>query len=674
MKHRKRKKLINDEGFRWAARSPELQIPFSRICNSGVASVSICNAKKGGGNILQDFGYDYDIFANLAARKDNLRNLEERFTYDRLNRLTDIWLNNAPTGHMAYDALGRMTDKQADGQQVFASAQHDYIGPDGQLRPHAISGAQVQGNPFPTEQLDIDYTMFDKAKSLRQYDENGILLGQIEYQYGFDQQRRRIVEKYGNAVFRKKIYSDQCEFVTENSHNSSCTFLSGPLGVFAVVEKSNGEESMHYVLKDHLGSWTTITDDAGIVLQELSFDAWGNLRDPETWSGSFSGTLMFDRGFTGHEHLEMFGLINMNGRMYDPVMSTFLSVDNYVQAPDFSQSFNRYAYCLNNPLKYVDPDGWQMMGGNKPRNPFHENWSVSHVAPAHGPSAFVNPYNLLNMALYGNLYGPSEVVGGGHGGGGGGSMDALYGTYGYYATHQANSVYNYSFPGAQLQLVRNWQDSPSISTNRDLRGAGITDLTVGVVGYGNGKRSSFYQWSLSGNAHTAAVLNEYVGGTEYGSYSMTVQPLDWYGVANPSINNPTAINGYLCSGATIIGEAAKMANEVTASTSVMLKTMGKVGKIFGGLSIAINGSVNAIQYQRNEITLYSMCARDVMTLAETGISCLPYGIGVIPSIALTAFDIEGGFDQTLYSETWTKEFFRPRYDYYQIPNYYRHGK
>ena len=30
---------------------------------------------------------------------------------------------------------------------------------------------------------------------------------------------------------------------------------------------------------------------------------------------------------------------------------------NYVQLPDFSQSYNRYSYCLNNPLKYTDPDG-----------------------------------------------------------------------------------------------------------------------------------------------------------------------------------------------------------------------------------------------------------------------------------------------------------------------------
>lgn len=58
--------------------------------------------------------------------------------------------------------------------------------------------------------------------------------------------------------------------------------------------------------------------------------------------------------------LNAFGLVNMNGRMYDPVMSSFLSVDRYVQQPDNSQGFNRYAYCMYNPLRYVDPSGWLM--------------------------------------------------------------------------------------------------------------------------------------------------------------------------------------------------------------------------------------------------------------------------------------------------------------------------
>ena len=107
----------------------------------------------------------------------------------------------------------------------------------------------------------------------------------------------------------------------------------------------------------HLGSWTTITDEEGEIYAEQCSDAWGNSRDPYTWTDTNTTHCMFDRGFTGHEHLFSFGLINMNGRMYDPVMSSFLSVDNYVQSPDNSQNFNRYAYCLNNPLKYTDPSG-----------------------------------------------------------------------------------------------------------------------------------------------------------------------------------------------------------------------------------------------------------------------------------------------------------------------------
>ena len=88
-----------------------------------------------------------------------------------------------------------------------------------------------------------------------------------------------------------------------------------------------------------------------------SLGAWGKRRNPQTFEYENLTELMFDRGFTGHEHLELFDLINMNGRVYDPSLGRFLSPDNYVQAPDFSQSFNRYSYCWNNPLRYTDPDG-----------------------------------------------------------------------------------------------------------------------------------------------------------------------------------------------------------------------------------------------------------------------------------------------------------------------------
>ena len=310
---------------------------------------------------IQSFGYAYDIFANLAARTDNTRNLEERFTYDRLNRLDSIWLNDVPMGRMAYDALGRMTDKRADGYDVFSLAQHDYVGSDGQLRPHAVSSATM-GNSFPQASIQsIGYTMFDKVRAMNCNGSNRYV-----FEYGYDHQRTRMTATDGGMLMVRKDYVDNCEFVRHTvSPQQSFTYLSGPMGVFAMVNKEGETEEVLYILKDHLGSYTAITDDEGDLVLEQSFDAWGNRRDPSTWSGNAVALNFHDRGFTGHEHLfgmvggiyREIGLINMNGRMYDPVMSSFLSVDNYVQAPDFSQSFNRYAYCLNNPLRYTDPDG-----------------------------------------------------------------------------------------------------------------------------------------------------------------------------------------------------------------------------------------------------------------------------------------------------------------------------
>ncbi|CAC9424010.1 hypothetical protein [uncultured Gammaproteobacteria bacterium] len=51
------------------------------------------------------------------------------------------------------------------------------------------------------------------------------------------------------------------------------------------------------------------------------------------------------------------GFIHMNGRVYDPQIGRFLSADPYIQAPYNTQSYNRYSYVMNNPLKYTDPSG-----------------------------------------------------------------------------------------------------------------------------------------------------------------------------------------------------------------------------------------------------------------------------------------------------------------------------
>ena len=129
-----------------------------------------------------------------------------------------------------------------------------------------------------------------------------------------------------------------------------------------VVLEVTDTMSYRYVMRDHLGSITHVytAEPIPTLLQELSYDAWGRLRNPDTHEAYASGSVptpILGRGYTGHRHIAGIGLIDMNARLYDPMLGRFLSPDPHIQSPDCPQNYNRYSYCLNNPLRYTDPTG-----------------------------------------------------------------------------------------------------------------------------------------------------------------------------------------------------------------------------------------------------------------------------------------------------------------------------
>ena len=111
------------------------------------------------------------------------------------------------------------------------------------------------------------------------------------------------------------------------------------------------------------------------MVERFSFDAFGLKRDADTWADTSLAVAKTKRGiatamgFTGHEQLDSVGLIHMGGRVYDPVLGRFTSADPIVQAPSNSQSYNRYSYCINNPLSLTDPSGFSWLG-----NVFKKAW------------------------------------------------------------------------------------------------------------------------------------------------------------------------------------------------------------------------------------------------------------------------------------------------------------
>ena len=64
-------------------------------------------------------------------------------------------------------------------------------------------------------------------------------------------------------------------------------------------------------------------------------------------------------GFTGQDHDDDLGLIDMKGRVYDPLAGRFQTADPVMQGPFWSQGLNRYSYVFNNPVNNTDPSGFR---------------------------------------------------------------------------------------------------------------------------------------------------------------------------------------------------------------------------------------------------------------------------------------------------------------------------
>jgi RHS repeat-associated protein len=120
--------------------------------------------------------------------------------------------------------------------------------------------------------------------------------------------------------------------------------------------------STRYFHTDHLGSVAVITDENGVVVERLSYDAWGKRRfasgadDP---TGSI--TSQSSRGFTGQEELDTVALVHLNGRVYDPMVGRMISADPTVPDPMNAQAWNRYSYVGNDPLAFTDPSGFSWL-------------------------------------------------------------------------------------------------------------------------------------------------------------------------------------------------------------------------------------------------------------------------------------------------------------------------
>ena len=108
--------------------------------------------------------------------------------------------------------------------------------------------------------------------------------------------------------------------------------------------------TLYYVLNDHLGSASVVTDSSGYVVGEQRYYPFGETR-------LSTSTMYTDKLFTGQREMTGLGIYHYGARFYSPKLGRFLSADTIVPNPANPQDFNRYSYVRNNPVRYTDPSG-----------------------------------------------------------------------------------------------------------------------------------------------------------------------------------------------------------------------------------------------------------------------------------------------------------------------------
>ena len=347
----------------------------NRTYDAVTSWLSAATAGVGGGATLLNQSYLEDEDGNIIQRQNNNVGLTESLAYDSDNRLTCTALSSTcTTSTLTYDGgvagPGNITSQTGVGTYTYPAA--------GQSRPHAVSSltGTFNGITNPSFSYDANGNMTSRAGSTISWFSNNYpatisasdATGSEEVQFYYGPDRQRWEQIYTGPAGTEQTYyiGGLIDLVfTGGVANYRQYIYAGAEPVAVYSRTAAGVNTMSYMLEDHQTSLSAITSNAGASDIGESFTAFGQRRNPTTWSGA-PGTADLNaiaglsrQGYTFQTWLgQSMGLNHMNGRVEDAILGRFLSPDPHVPDPTNAQSYNRYSYVNNNPLTQVDPTGF----------------------------------------------------------------------------------------------------------------------------------------------------------------------------------------------------------------------------------------------------------------------------------------------------------------------------
>jgi RHS repeat-associated protein len=295
---------------------------------------------------LQNFTYQYDPVGNITSIADSVNSQTQTFTYDALDRLVTAGATGASqqggyaTETYTYNATTGNLDSKAGANYTYNSG-----------HAHAVSSLS-NGNTYT-------------------YDANGNMItrhvGTQMFNFSYDAENRLVLvsgDSTASFIYDadgarvKSVVDEETDYFVGGHFEKTDTGVVTKYyiaGTSRVAMRKDGTVS--YLLADHLGSTSLVTDASGNRTSELRYKPWGETRfsfgampTKYTYTGQFS--YMDDPSTPG---MEGFGLMYYNARWYDSSLSRFAQADTIV--PDGPQGYDRYAYANNNSVRYSDPTG-----------------------------------------------------------------------------------------------------------------------------------------------------------------------------------------------------------------------------------------------------------------------------------------------------------------------------
>jgi RHS repeat-associated protein len=299
----------------------------------------------------------------------------ESFKYDPLHRLTQVNINaGGATAAIdyGYDNAGNFTHKSD--YSANNAAAYQYLPQSNKVSQVTLKdntmvsfGYDNTGNQTSqTTPSGVNHITYNSVNKPLTINKNG---AGLTFTYGADlaryKQQRALA---GNTITTHYIDKHYEVEITDN-HTTTKSYISD---VAIIADGAQADDrSIHFTLRDRLGSTTTFADHNGNAVAYRYYDPFGKPRSGD-WSllsglgltpilanNPLDSTMPTRKGFTDHEHLDEVELIHMNGRVYDYNLGRFLSVDPFIQSPTNSQSLNPYSYIMNNPLSGTDPTGYR---------------------------------------------------------------------------------------------------------------------------------------------------------------------------------------------------------------------------------------------------------------------------------------------------------------------------